>query len=415
MAAWTAAEAFWPGFQGPPLLLPPIALAGLIAGRPGAVGCVLLLALMTLGREVFQGSATPAAGEALVLLAVGLMMALIAGELRRATDHAHRLEQGLDRMETLLQAGSWRWKASSQSLLLSAGAWRLLGRPPGSGPISRGQLHTYIHPDDLEAFRQADRQLEGEPVEVTFRPLPNAAGETRTLVLRGHPSLPGEAAGVLLDITTQHEAEKDCAQAISRYERLYRELTHRVKNNFQLVSSLLRLQARRTPPEVKHALEMASQRIQGMAALHEALYREGDIGTVAFDRYLEAFAQWISRHWMARRPVALQVEAVSATLDGDRALPLGLAVAEMVSNALRHAFPDGRHGTIRISLRRDGETLELSVEDDGAGMEALAAMRLAGFGMTLLQSCARQVRGELLAEHRPRTRFSLRFPEATPD
>ncbi|MFC7609175.1 sensor histidine kinase [Teichococcus aestuarii] len=218
-----------------------------------------------------------------------------------------------------------------------------------------------------------------------------------------------------MDVTAQHRAEQDWARAVARHERLYRELTHRVKNNFQLVSSLLRLQARRTPPEVKAALEMAGERIQSMAALHEALHQAGDAGSVPLDRYLETFAHWIIRHWMARRPVVLHVETVPASLSRDRTLPLGMAVAEMVSNALRHAFPDGRHGNIHLRLEREEDMLVLSVEDDGAGMDALAAMRSAGFGMTLLQSCARQLDGDLLTEHRPRTRFSLRFPEATPD
>lgn len=415
LVGWRGAEAFWPGLHAPALLLPPIALAGLVAGRSGGVGCVLLLALLTLGAELSSGGGALKAGEALLLLAVGLLVAWLAGELRHAAENARRLERASEWLERLAEAGSWRWDAAGQGLLLSGHAWRLLGRDPHAGPVSLGHFHTFIHPEDLEALRQAGRRLEQEPVEVAFRPLPAAGGERRVLLLRGEPLPSGGAAGVLVDVTGRHAAEQDRQEALTRQERLYRDLAHRVRNDFQLVSSLLRLQARRAPQEVRTALELAGQRIQSMAALHEALHREGDVGTVSLDRYLEFFSRWITRHWVGRRPVALHLDAIPVTLDGKRALPLGMAVAEMVGNALKHAFPDGRRGNIHVALLREGAELVLSVEDDGAGMEALAVMRSSGFGMTLLQSCARQVEGELLTEHRPRTRFSLRFPEVAPD
>lgn len=410
-----AAGALWPEMPGPALLLPPIALAGAVGGRPGGVGCVLFLCLFMLGESLVLGHGIPSGGEALTLLAAGLLVALMGGGLRHAADREAELEQALHLTETLGLTGRWRWDAASQTLCLSPSAWHLLGRPGGSGPLSLGQLHAHLDPDDLEPLRQAGRRLEAAPVEATFRLLPDAQGGTRALLFRGRPSGPGQATGVLMDVTARHEAEQNHARAILRHEQLYRELTHRVKNNFQLVSSLLRLQARRTPPEVKAALERAGERIQSMAALHDALHQSGEAGGVALDRYLETFARWISRHWMARRPVTLHVETVPATLSGDRTLPFGMAVAEMVGNALQHAFPDGRHGTIQLRLAREEGMLILSVEDDGVGMEVLAAMRSSGFGMTLLQSCARQLDGELLTDHRPRTRFSLRFQEATPD
>ncbi|MFC7609177.1 hypothetical protein [Teichococcus aestuarii] len=86
MLAWEAAEALWPGTHGPALLLPAIALAGAVGGRPGGVGCVLFLSLLTLGEELALGHGTLSGGEALTLLAAGLLVALVAGELRHVTD-----------------------------------------------------------------------------------------------------------------------------------------------------------------------------------------------------------------------------------------------------------------------------------------------------------------------------------------
>ncbi len=197
--------------------------------------------------------------------------------------------------------------------------------------------------------------------------------------------------------------------AEARIALLQHELSHRVKNNFQLVGSLLRLQARRAGNETaSRILNTTVLRIQGMSALHESLYRNRDIGRVELAAYLREVCGRVAEAQRDGRPIQVTFEGDAAELPGEYALPLGLAVSELVSNALRHAFPAGQAGTVSVSLRRQGEELSLAVQDDGTGLPE-ETNEATGFGMLLVASCATQVEGELITQHRP-TRFEIRFP-----
>ena len=196
-----------------------------------------------------------------------------------------------------------------------------------------------------------------------------------------------------------------------RLSLVQHELSHRVKNNFQLVGSLLRLQARRAGNETAtRILNTTVLRIQCMSVLHESLYRHRDIGRIELSDYLREVCGRVAEAQTDGRPLRVTVEAEPAELPGEYALPLGLAVSELVSNALRHAFPAGREGEIRVSLRRDGEELVLAVQDDGIGVPE-DQKDTTGFGMLLVASCASQVEGDLQSSRDP-TCFSIRFPAA---
>ena len=199
--------------------------------------------------------------------------------------------------------------------------------------------------------------------------------------------------------------------AEARIALLQHELSHRVKNNFQLVGSLLRLQARRAGNETAtRILNMTVLRIQGMSVLHESLYRHRDIGRIELSDYLREVCGRVAEAQTDGRPLRVTVEADRAELPGEYALPLGLAVSELVSNALRHAFPAGREGEVRVSLRHDGEELVLAVQDNGIGVPE-DQKDATGFGMLLVASCASQVEGDLHTSRDP-TCFSIRFPAA---
>jgi two-component sensor histidine kinase len=194
-----------------------------------------------------------------------------------------------------------------------------------------------------------------------------------------------------------------------RLSLVQHELSHRVKNNFQLVGSLLRLQARRAGNETAtRILNMTVLRIQGMSVLHESLYRHRDIGRIELSDYLREVCGRVAEAQTDGRPLRVTVEADRAELPGEYALPLGLAVSELVSNALRHAFPAGREGEVRVSLRHDGEELVLAVQDNGVGVPE-DQKDATGFGMLLVASCASQVEGDLHTSRDP-TCFSIRFP-----
>jgi two-component sensor histidine kinase len=206
--------------------------------------------------------------------------------------------------------------------------------------------------------------------------------------------------------------QEQLAAAQQRLGAVHHELTHRVKNNFQLVGSLLRLQARRAGNDVAaRILNTTVLRIQGMSALHESLYRNRDIGRVELSRYIQEVCGRLAESLVDGRDIRVTVQAEPAELPGEYALPLGLAISELVSNALRHAFTDGRGGEVGISFRREGGDFVLAVSDTGQGIEERETVLNRGFGLLLVSSCAHQVEGELEVAEHPTT-FLIRFPAA---
>ncbi|MBC9179207.1 sensor histidine kinase [Pseudoroseomonas ludipueritiae] len=207
-------------------------------------------------------------------------------------------------------------------------------------------------------------------------------------------------------------AREQLAVAQQRLGALHHELTHRVKNNFQLVGSLLRLQARRAGNDTAaRILNTTVLRIQGMSALHESLYRNRDIGRVELSHYIREVCGRLADSLVDGRDIRVTVQAEPTELPGEYALPLGLAISELVSNALRHAFTQGQGGEVHVSFRREGEDFVLAVRDTGQGIEDRDTVLSRGFGLLLVSSCAHQVEGELEFTEHPTT-FFIRFPMA---
>ena len=157
----------------------------------------------------------------------------------------------------------------------------------------------------------------------------------RAEALRDRDGKPYKLVGVNVDITTRKEAEQ-------QKELLFHELNHRVKNNFQVVASLLRMQAARVGNSAaREHLNNAMRRVMTMAEVHGSLYKAGHIDTVDFADYMRDLAENL-RFRAAQQPRKCHVRAEKAVLKVDRAIPLGLVVNELVMNAIKHAYPGGR-------------------------------------------------------------------------
>jgi PAS domain S-box-containing protein len=208
--------------------------------------------------------------------------------------------------------------------------------------------------------------------------------------------------------------------ALKEKEILLKEVHHRVKNNLQVISSLLSLQARQfrdlTFPEasqVHDALSDCQGRVRSIALVHEKLYQTSDLSRVDFGSYLGALVQMIMASASDSLQVRVELEVQSVRLRVDQAIPCGLLVHELVTNALKHAFPEGRRGKVYVELGREWPSrLRLVVRDDGVGMPAhLAPERSPSLGLELVRTLARQLRGELTVDREYGTRFRLLFPE----
>lgn len=196
-------------------------------------------------------------------------------------------------------------------------------------------------------------------------------------------------------------------------EALLKEVHHRVKNNMQVITSLLRLESSRIDhPTTKTVLKDMQNRIQAMAALHEAIYRSNDFSRVDLGSYLRQLANQLGRSLVAvPGQISFHFDLHSVGLDLDQAVPCGLMVNELVSNALKHAFPNGRAGEVRIELKAKGpDEVQLSVSDNGIGLpENFAARRSDSLGLQLVSDLARQLGGRLHVGPGPQALFEVTF------
>jgi two-component sensor histidine kinase len=209
-------------------------------------------------------------------------------------------------------------------------------------------------------------------------------------------------------------AERELKASLGEKEALLKEIHHRAKDNLQIVCSLLKLQAWCIDDERALAVFKESQaRIRSMALLHEKLYLSKDVARVDFGEYLRSLAADLMRAYAAEsRAVMLKVAADHVLLDVDTAIPCGLIATEVVSNCLKHAFPDQRPGEISVTLRseEDGRIL-LSISDNGVGFPpGVDFQRARSLGLRLVISLSHQLGGALQLCQQGGTEFKITFP-----
>jgi PAS domain S-box-containing protein len=216
---------------------------------------------------------------------------------------------------------------------------------------------------------------------------------------------------VTTDVTAIKNAERSLTQSLREKEVLLKEVHHRVKNNLQVINSLLSLQAQEfTDPILREALIESQNRIRSMAMVHEQLYSAGDLAGIDFGDYISRLAGQLMR--LVTRPgITYQVESDHVSIGIDVAVPCGLIVNELISNALKHAFQGRAKGNISISLHPvDSAYAELTVRDDGVGLPAsLDPEAVATMGLTLVTSLTKQVHGTLVLDRTGGTAFAIRF------
>jgi two-component sensor histidine kinase/CheY-like chemotaxis protein len=220
------------------------------------------------------------------------------------------------------------------------------------------------------------------------------------------------------------EGHARLARSLAEKEVLIKELHHRVKNNLQVIASLLRLQAKAATDENATAVLRESQhRVEAIAMIHEQLYESADLRQVHLAQQANLLMTNLFNAFGADPSRITGQVAVCPRPDGgplvlgvDQAVPTGLILNELISNALKHAFPHGRSGLIRIEARIDAGShdsrVELAVSDDGIGVpEDLASRKSKSLGLQIVEILARQLRGTWEMKREAGTMFRLSFPE----
>jgi two-component sensor histidine kinase len=200
--------------------------------------------------------------------------------------------------------------------------------------------------------------------------------------------------------------------SLNEKEVLLKEIHHRVKNNLQVISSLLSLQGDYAGDEASAKLFGESQdRIRAMALVHEKLYQSKDLARVDFAEYVRSLTQYLLQsHRADTSSIALEIDAEVIQLSLDAAIPCGLIVNELVSNALKHAFPAGTTGEVRVTLRSEGDTVKLSVRDNGVGLpDDLDLGYTETLGLQLVNSLVRQLDGTMTVDGKDGTECVIAF------
>jgi two-component sensor histidine kinase len=239
-------------------------------------------------------------------------------------------------------------------------------------------------------------------------PIPSAPLEVRALTKSF-----ADATAVLT------EQERKLDEAMEKQTLLMREIHHRVKNNLQIVASLLNLQASRIrAPGARAEFAAARDRVRALATLHRHLYSQGELTSIMMSSFLTELCGQLFDAMGERRGgrIQLTIEAIDLEMSGDQAVPLSLVVTEAVSNAIKYAFPGGRSGHVGVFLTSDGESARLVIEDDGVGIPAgrveTETGTRDGLGIQLIRGFAKQLKAELTVEEVNGTRYTLSIPLA---
>ncbi|HUW40564.1 MAG TPA: histidine kinase dimerization/phosphoacceptor domain -containing protein [Rectinemataceae bacterium] len=204
--------------------------------------------------------------------------------------------------------------------------------------------------------------------------------------------------GIIRDVSLRKAQERELVESLAARELRLKEIHHRVKNNLQVVSSLLNLQESALVEEKDRAIFLDCQtQIQSMAMVHEELYRGGDLQRIDMQKYFGEFIDYLAGMYDGTvHGVSWSVEAPQVTLDLDEAIPVALIVNELVSNCFKHAFPSDRGGRVRIALEPRGENWLLTVSDDGRGFSASrSGTARTGIGTELVGALAAQLKGNV--------------------
>jgi two-component sensor histidine kinase len=216
-----------------------------------------------------------------------------------------------------------------------------------------------------------------------------------------------------LEIVHRKAAEETITASLNEKEILLREIHHRVKNNLQIITSLIRLHYRQiTDPGTIHALQDSESRIRSMALVHEKLYHSTDLANIDFTDYIRSLTtSLITAYATDPHRIRLVIDVKDVSLDINRAIPVGLIMNELVANALKHAFPEGMSGKITITGRRTPAGITLSVQDNGVGLpEGLDWRNTTTLGLHLIITLIRQVNGSIELNCNGGTAFEMFIP-----
>ncbi len=280
-------------------------------------------------------------------------------------------------------------------------------------------VYDVLSKEQADKYHQKDKELfEGEDWQVYEAPVQYYDGSQHIVLFNKttFDDQEGDVAGligVMVDITELKNAENEIKESLREKEILLQEIHHRVKNNMQVISSLLRLQSDFVDEDIRGVLESSQNRVKSMALVHEKLYRSQSLSRIDMADYIQSLVSNLFYSYVTKKDqIKLIFEIEDIEFNIETAIPCGLILNELISNSLKYAFPSGRTGEMYISLKLKEDNYELIVKDDGIGLpEDLDFENVDSLGLQLVNSLITQLEGEIEVDKSWGTEFKITFRE----
>lgn len=369
-------------------------------------------------RNLYATVETERSGAGAVRTVLGTLQDIT--ERKRSEELLRRSEATLAASQRMAHLGSWRWHVPRNLMVWSEETFNIFGVDPVAFPVTFDRFMACIHEEDRARVESLIRAAPDDrrPAEYEFR-VCRPSGEERLVsavheVIENDDGSVDEVLGSVHDVTARRVAEARVQAALHEKEILLKEIYHRVKNNLQVISSLLQMQARSVDSEAfSAAIEDSVRRVKSMALVHEQLYRSEDLARVDFGEYMHTLVEQLSYSYHAgERGIRVVADILEAPMGIETAIPCGLIVSELVSNAFKHAFTGRSGGTvmIRFCAGPGDRAWILTVGDDGIGFpEDLDIGQNRSLGLRLVTTLTEQISGTLEITREPGTVFTITF------
>ncbi|RXA21871.1 PAS domain S-box protein [Methanosarcina sp. MSH10X1] len=355
-------------------------------------------------------------------------------ELEKAYYSLKESERGLAEAQKMAHIGSWELDLVTGTLDCSDEMYRIFGLDPEKFGATYDALLSHIHPEDRDCVNNAVMEaLSGKAYSIDYRII-LANGEERIIheqgkVIFDEKNIPVRMFGTAQDVTERKRTEETLEKI---EETRIKEIHHRIKNNLQVISSLLSLEAEKfTDSKILETFKESQNRIASMALIHEELYKGDKIDTLEFGDYLRKLtADLFLSYNLRNENINLSLDFEQVYLGLDTAIPLGIIVNELVSNSLKHAFPDGNKWEISISLKKIKELTTnkedsredcecsrerdfqytLTIADNGRGIpEGIDFRNTDSLGLQLVNILVEQIEGCIELGRNQGTEFCIWF------
>ncbi len=389
-----------------------------------AVHLVMLLCIFflpeTIRRQVLKNIALPAT---LIYPAVTAMLGkLMAGRLKRERVHRQlrESEEKYQNLATVSPVGIFRTDGGGRTTYVNP-MWCEISGLDADAAMGDGWLQA-VHPSDRELLRRgwADAARKHQPSAADYRFL-HADGKIVWVMGRATPEKDGAGrvtgyVGTITDISDRKQAEEIIRTSLKEKEILLKEVHHRVKNNLMTIIGLIKMQGKKAggAAEITQLLELEG-RIRSMAMVHESLYKSDNLSRIDLRQYIKDMVLHIQAQYKTACDIRLEMRAVGIDVGLDVAVPCGLILNELITNAFKHAFPEGVAGDgapeVKVVTAAQEGILVLTVADNGVGFPGTVDLgETQTLGLSLVRMLSQQLRGRVESIGKTGTVIRVQFP-----